>query len=112
MGLAPTFPVIWEVWLPVSVIPVFDKIAKLPAEDKSTDAGPAANTLIDPTKPNTKLTTNAVANDFLLIIFIYLMIWLNRLFIRPLLIVMCIHLSIPISFPLAGDDVEMCHPDA
>ena len=36
------FPVMSVVWLPVFVIPVFDRITKLPADKRLTGAGPAA----------------------------------------------------------------------
>jgi hypothetical protein len=42
-GLAPILPVIAEVWLPVSVIPVSDRITKLLADKRLTGAGPAAS---------------------------------------------------------------------
>jgi len=43
IGLEPMFPVILVVWLPVSVIPVCDRITKLPAVKRPTGAGPAAS---------------------------------------------------------------------
>src|SRR5450759_4438761 len=41
-GLRPMFPVIAELWLPVSVIPDFDRITKLfvPTDKRSTGVGP------------------------------------------------------------------------
>jgi hypothetical protein len=69
IGLAQTFQIIIEEG--ISVIAVFDKIAKLLADQRSIVTGPAANTAIGPIKLNKE---NIIIIIFFLIFFIYLYI--------------------------------------
>jgi hypothetical protein len=55
-GLTPISPTIAVV--PVLEIPVFARITKLPAVPRFTAAGPAANVVIDPLKPNINTKAN------------------------------------------------------
>src|SRR3989338_7236616 len=62
IGLVPMLPTIAEVWLPVFVIPAFDKIAKLfvAIEKRLTGDGPAASALVGRARLSKKETTNTM----------------------------------------------------